>query len=221
MRNRFFRGLALGLALMLLVGTAVPALAAKKVTLFKTTLWVGYAQQTYLENLPAGKPYKITSVKSSKPAVIKATKYNSPNGDWAYVMLDPKKAGTSKITVTYQVDGGKKKTVSANFTVKNNPKALTLLKINGKKINLTKNQYGCQLKKYKGTDTTVEYTLKKGWVVSKRLSYYDTGKGYLEEVTWKSDTCFTLPKGRDGNLTLVLLDKKTKDTLVYDIRFFR
>lgn len=212
MKRNTMKIASLCLIVLLLSSLATAALAAPKPQLLMRTFWAG--EQTWgfqIEDMPEGA--KIVSVKSSNPKVLKA--YSGSSSD-NLLFFDPLKPGKSKVTVTIK-DGSKTSTLSAVYTVKKFPSTIATLKVNGKAIKHAESKNVFFVRNYKPTETTVTFKPKKGWSVTYSYVCID----YEEPVDIKSDKSFNIPKGKNADVVIGMMDTKTKEDIVYFIYFIR
>lgn len=216
MRNRMLRIFALCLLAALLAG-ALPAFAAEKVAVQEQLMWVGSPKQAViLLNWPEGA--KVTSITSAKPATLKVGKKAGygPYGLW----MQPLKAGKCKVTVKYKLNG-KTKSAVQTMTIKKYPSPISWLKVNGKKVNLTKNKFLVENKKYTKKQFTVAFKLNSGWKVEACNGAYWIGdEGH--SMSWKNNKKVSLSaKATSACAALDLRNKKTGDFFNYEIWFIR
>lgn len=180
----------------------------------KPVLYLGYPKIT---RLPFQSIYsfssdiEVTSVKSSKPAVIAVKK----NKDLYKVTLQPKKVGTSVITVKYKCDGKAftaktKCTVSKDYPIKS-------VAVNGKAVNLKKNPSGTFKENYKKNTGKVKITAAKGWKVKSLQYFSDISVQKGKKI--KNGASVKTPKGKWAYVLATL--KKGKATYTYTVNFKR
>ena len=199
-------------AFVLVLALGMSAFAEYEIRLDPDTLWAGceYTYGAHFINMPENA--KIVSIKSSKPSVIQATKTGSGIYD---TNLTPLKVGKSKITVTYKLNGEKKK-ISAYYTVKKYPSPYSYIKVNGKKIDIKNHKYYFDINKYTKTSAKIEIKLKKGWKIRDAYGYDGNGKN---EFTPKNGKSFKIKKGKNAYVFFNV--QKGNDVLQYGIRFYR
>lgn len=142
----------------------------KAIKLAKDTFFVGrpkYNMMPYDTITGGSENIEVVDVVSSKPSVLKPVS----NKNFEKVKLQAKKAGKSKVTLIYKIDG-RSYSVSTTCTVVNYP--LKSVKLNGKAINLSKNYHGYYVKSFKKGNATVKFAPAKGWKVVKTY-YYKSG----------------------------------------------
>lgn len=209
------RIVALILAVMLAL-TMIPAMAAAQASIVKETLYSGTGEYcikidnwTYEE--------EIVFVKSSNPSVIKV-----PNEQSRYVVV--KNAGHAKIKIKYKLNG-KTYTISATFAVKDYPKPIKSLTINGKKITLRKEarvRYRFDLETLDNSSSNrINMKPTSGWTINNIKAYYykvdNTSKHY--SLTVKNNRNFTLRRRCEAVVTYTLKNRRgTKFTYVIEIK---
>ena len=187
--------LSVCLLLALILGACMPGFAADDKPALITgsgILWVGMGRTPVVaSNLPENA--KSFSVTSSKPSVLKVGKQKDfgPYGWW----MEPLKPGRAKITLKYKT-GGKVRSVSGIFQVKNYPDPFEYIKINGKKVDLKKSQSNLFLKGYSKNSITINFKLKSGWKTDRLLGDRIKGDEW-KACTWKKNKALSL-KGYDA-----------------------
>jgi hypothetical protein len=178
-----------------------------KLKLETYTLWAGEKNgYIYIDNLYENVP--VVSMKSSNTGVIKVNAKKKIND----CFLTAKKPGKSKITVVVKING-ENKSLSATFTVKKYPKALSSLKVAGKKVNFKKKPFSYTAKTKKAKIT---FKVAKGWKLS-GASYYDASKD--KYVSIKSGTTVKVPK--KGTEIMFFLTNKKKEVFAYWVNLKR
>ena len=211
MKNKLLKTVSLYLLLAILAGSAIPGVAAAKPSIVKSTLWAGVGKCALIVlNLPSDA--KSFSVTSSKPSVVKAG--CDDKNDAGTLWIKPLKVGQSRITVKY-VTGGKKKSVSATFTVKKYPKPFGWVKVNGKKIDLNKNKLGYDCLEYKKDEITVDYKVSSGWTVKSRTVAKFQGDD-IKDSAWKKNKPISLADC-DAAIVSIELKNKAGDVFIYMI----
>lgn len=196
----------------LTAGSVDVSTQADQVRLDAETLWAGgNSWSVSIAFLPQNA--KIIKVISSKPKVIKASLYDHEYyGKWP--MLQPLKAGKSKITVKYKV-GSKTKKVSATFKVKKYPNPYASILVNGKKIDIKKNKFNYFVDGYKKASAKVKVKPAKGWtILGSTLWVGDKNKDYKDGKSFKT------PKGKYSSVNYVLQNAKG-EVIYYNIVFAR
>lgn len=208
--------LLVALTLVSLAGTALAASA--KPAIAPRTLWAGCEYFSCVDFVNMPENAEIISIKSSKPSVIKA--YREDSGIYDNYLV-PLKAGTSKITVKYKLNG-KTTSISGTYTVKKYPNPLTSVTVNGAKINIKANKYYYDFNKYTKTKTMVTLKLAKGWKVGWTWGYTEDpqNEDTFKEFKPKSGKAFTIKKGYDGAVFFTLVNSKGEE-LQYGIHFNR
>ena len=207
--------LSLCLLLALIIGACMPGFAADDKPALITgsgILWVGSGKCPVVAiNLPANA--KSFSVTSSKPSVLRVGKQKGfgPYGWW----MEPLKVGKSKITLKYKT-GGKSRSVSATFQVKNYPDPFEYIKINGKKVDLKKSQSNLFLEGYSKNSITINFKLKSGWKATGLGGDRIKGDEWME-CTWKKNKALSL-KGYDAaDLVIDLKNTSSGTTCSFEI----
>ena len=207
--------LSLFLLLALIVGACMPGFAEDEKPALITgsgVLWVGSGRSPVVAvNLPENA--KSFSVTSSKPSVLKVGKQKDfgPFGWW----MEPLKPGRAKITLRYRA-GGKVRSVSGTFQVKNYPDPLEYIKINGKKVGLKKSQSNLFLEGYSKNAITINFKLKSGWKTTGLGGDRIKGDEW-KECTWKKNKALNL-KGYDAaDLVIDLKNTSTGATCSFEI----
>lgn len=215
-RKYLFRALALAMLLALVMG-CLPAMAAAKVKIVPQTLWFMADNPDFqdhwvhISNLP--KSAKLLGCVSSNEAVVSIPFSEAIPRDEEYV-LNVKKPGKAKITVTYKV-GAKKRTVSATYTVKKAPKVVSKLVFDGRKVNLNENgqaYYFCDGTPNKYSHK-IGFTPAKGWkIVESNICDYEGNV----IVSVKNNKTFKLPKKLHLSIyQLVYVMKNSKGDIFY------
>jgi len=214
MKLRASKILSLCLLLILAVSTCLPVHAAAKPALITGSgvLWAGSGRcPVVAANLPANA--KSFTVTTSKKSVLKVGKEKGfgPFGWW----MEPIKPGKARITLKYKT-GGKAKSVSAVFEVKNYPDPFKYIKINGKKVSLKKGQPNLFLNGYSKKTITINYKLKSNWKVTGRGGDRIKGDDWAE-CSWKKDKALSLKNYDAADLVIELKNTKTGATCNFEI----
>lgn len=211
MKNRLFRVLSLSLLLAVLAAGMLPGYAAAKPSIITSTQWAGAGRGAVLvNNLPSDAT--SFSITSSKKDVIRVG--CDDKKDAGSLWLEPLKKGKSKITVKYKT-GGKKKSVSTTFEVKAYPKPFDYIKINGKKINLTKNKLAYDCLNFKKTKLTIDFKIgNKDWKVNFLDGAKIKGDDFVD-FKWKKGKAIKLAKDEGAFIDIRLINKKTGDEFLY------
>ena len=234
MKKRFAKVMSLLMAMLVAVGMTGVAFAAEadkanlELHVDQTTIYVGqnWFELWVSDNADYGEdesalPLTYT-VKSSNPKVV------SVSGDEDYCTYAGKAAGKATLTVTYNY-GGLTGTLSKVITVKNNPKALKALKINGKKVKLKKNKWSFNKKiTKKATSVKVKATAAKGWTVKKAWGWAYT-KNYKNEkqikiskkAVKKGSKIKLAKKYKYCEVYVQLYNKSKKQYMTYVINYHR
>ena len=159
------RLLSVAVALSMVLAGSGEVFAASNWTInLNSKVFVGQTKSVSVMNSKTGKDGTITSVQSSKDAVIKVVKNGSGSGAW--YEIEPLKTGKAKITVEFKTDSGKQKTLSKTLTVKKYPKPIKSFTVNGKKIDTGKNKYKYTKSGYTKTKATIQMKVKEGWSIN-------------------------------------------------------
>ena len=153
----------IGVMSLMISGTA---LAAKKIAL-ESTAWLNYTGWLEVDNLP--KNAKLVSAKSSNNKILKVNGVTK-----GAVIVDLKKAGKVKVTVTYKV-GSKKKKFTQTVEVKKYLDPVKKVSVNGRNIKINRRDpdtVSTELLDTKGK-VTIKVTLKSGWSIVKNSSYIE------------------------------------------------
>lgn len=220
MKTRLFKIVSLGLLLALLCGAALPALAAPKTPkLHAQMAWVGKNIAVKIDNLPSSAKYVVEAITSSNPAVAEA----GFSEGTPYAWLVPKKAGKTRVTLTYRLNDQTKK-LSAVYRVKAYPNPFAALKLNGSKVNLKKNPFEITFAPFKKTSVKVAFSLNKNWKVvaltGERMDDDDMGE-VGAAFTWENKKAFKLSSYENAVLTLKLKNRKSGDIFEYTIYIYR
>ena len=208
------------LVLAFILATIIPVTyteaAGNKPKIVTRTLWVGSSivSSIEIENFPDNA--KIISIKSSRPKVVGVDFCGPKPYDNVLHGLKP---GKSKITIKYKV-GKKTKTISAVFTVKAYPKAISSLKINGKKTSL-KSFNGSVYVEQKTLAASVDLKPAKGLKIQDVYAY--KMKAYSDkqvQFKFKNGKKFTVKKGYVADLSYTLINKKG-ETLLVGVSLYR
>lgn len=148
------------ISLLFVIGFSVNSFAENEYNdIIPDYLWVGQVEPIYVMDIS---PYAdIVSLESSNPDVIKI-------GGWKYAFTDhalyAKKPGNSIITLVYDTESGTD-TMTKEVRVKKYPKPIKSLKVNVKKLNVSKPKFEYIKNGFKGTKVNVKVTPKKGWKI--------------------------------------------------------
>ncbi len=197
---------------------------------FDSTLWTGI--ETYFNNTGAFDDlgYKVISVTSSNPKVIKVKREGSKSNINNYWLL-PKKAGKATITVKYKTNTGKEKTDKLIRRVKPCPEVFKSMKVNGKTVDLSEHKVDYDAK-YTGTKPKVKLELNDDWQIIEKygwLSQFDKNGNWLKDKEFKVKARKTLytgkalsfPKKWDSFGLNLVLENDDGDQYVYRIMLNR
>lgn len=171
----------------------------------------------------------VESVKSSNKAVLVAKRgffYDENDVKTPFYYLTAKKAGKATITVKYSDPDGKTGTLEKSIKVKKYPNPIKSLKVNGKKVTVSKNKYMYSKGNFKSTKAIVKVTLNKGWKIADTWAYGYTksGKTVKIKITKKMLTKGTVIKKLlkkyqtiDIGFTMI----KGDDDISYNINLYR
>ena len=229
MKGRIKRTIALALSAMLaftMIAAGTFAVSAAddnwKIGLFgfPGEYWEGYDGDLYLYSDKVDYDEDIISAKSSNVSVAKITK--GIDVDTYLYHIEFKKAGKTKLTVKFRTPEGEKKTVKQTITVKKYPDPFKSLKINGKKVKISKNKFRYYGKISKNKKTvSIKAELNKGWKIRKiEARRYDRNwKESKLKITKKMLTkgsSISFPKKYESLEATVFLYKGKKQ-MQYDI----
>lgn len=209
------RIMSLIMAIMLAL-TMIPAMAAAQASIVKETLYTGMGEY-YIKINNWTYEEEIISVTSSDSSVIEVREKR-------YRGVQVKGVGQAKIKIKYKLNGNTR-TISANFTVKEYPKPIKSVTINGKKVNLRKDtlvRYRYDLPDLdKKSSIKINMKPASGWTVNGIKAYYynveKESKHY--NLTVKNNKTFTIKKRCEAVVTYTLKNKKgTKFTYVIEIK---
>ena len=164
---------------------------------------------------------KVVSVTSSNKSVVKVGKKKGVGPNDMY--MRGVKPGKATVTVKYRIDG-KLGTASQVITVKAYPNPFAWVKVNGKKVNLSKNKYALRNKKYDKETFTISFKLNAGWKLetSPLPGAYWIGDAYVDSFNWKNGKSFTLPAEYDRLCAAIdISNKNTCDFFNYEIWFLK
>ena len=227
-RNVFRRSLSLLLGLLVALGmtsTVFAGEAKRGDILFFVDgdVYQGFGEAyTGAFNEETGDDITLTSVTSSNPNVAKVF----PR-DGAYIIkgIAP---GTVTITGNYTYRG-QTGSLSVPLTVKKVPVMFKSLKVNGKKVNLTKNPFGIFKKTRKATSVKIKAKTAPGWKIKSVSAYAakstKTAKGYKVKVTKKmiksGKKIKFAKKYKNMIVTMEMVNKSTGERESYQIQFYR
>ncbi len=195
-----------------------------------TTLWTGvdtYFNETWVFDEYG---YKVISVTSSNPKVIKVNREGKKSDINSY-WLRPKKAGKATVTVKYKTNTGKTKTEKLTRRVKPCPEVFKSLKVNGKTVDCSENKVE-YIAKYTGTKPKVKLELNDDWQIVEKygwLSQFDKNGNWLKDKEFEVKARKTLYTGKalsfpkkwdDFGLT-ILLENDDGDVFQYQVRLYR
>lgn len=186
-----------------------------------SVMWIGeYSYLVSVYKMDSSKEYTVKKVTSSSSAVkIKKEKWD----DKTYWLATPKKAGTATVKVTYK-KSGKTKKISTKIKVKKYPNHIKSLKVNGKKINISKNKF-TYTKRYKGTSAKIKMALKSGWKIKSVDGVYykkDTNKSFkVKKSQIAKGSKISFPKKYESMDVWIRMVNKKGDVITYDVYLYR
>ena len=189
----------------------------QQASIITDTLWAGEDPrvcQIFVDDDSDG----ILKARSSNKGVLEIVKLADSEGDECFCMK-PLKAGTSRVTVTYKAKN-KTKVASGIVTVKQYPKAIKALAINGKKapVPTTSNpihnsgMYNVSAKKIK-----VRATIAKGWNLD-GMTAFIWREGAMEadkSISLENGESFTLPAKTSATIDITI--SKGNDEFYYTL----
>lgn len=215
MKYRMMRMLALCLLLALLAGALSAAFAEPVIADYVLWMGCGPYRLEFSEDLPDDA--HAFSITSSNKSVVRATCRDRNNV--SSVQLTPLKPGKSKITLKYKSDGESCK-VSKRFQVKRYPNPFSYIKVNGKKINLSKSRAAIQYPNYDKNSIRILFKASAGWVVDS-CTGTQFRKGTWSKLTWRNGKSVDLRGCVMANLAIYLHNAKTGDHFDYLISISR
>lgn len=156
-----------------------------------TSLWAGDNTWVWVYDANSEDYTKatVTGVTSSNPAILAVSAgkaYDEYDREYTEFMLTGKTPGSAAITVNYTTPNGETGTLSATIQVKKYPKQIKSLKVNGKKVKISKHKYNYSKKVKKSKTTlTIKMALKKGWKISSVNAGRWTKSGKFSDVKVK------------------------------------
>ncbi len=195
------------------------------------TLWTGETGWVWVydENSEEWTEALITYMTSSDPAVVKIEKddgYYEDDQEFTAYCMKGKGAGTATVTVEYDTPDGETGIFTKEVTVKKYPYAIKSLKVNGKKVTVSKHKYDVTKKVSKSKATVnIKMALKKGWKISSVGATKWTKGGSMSsaKVTKKMLTkgsAIKFPK-KYAELWITVGLKKGSDYFTYTFDFYR
>jgi hypothetical protein len=209
------RIVSLILAVMLAL-TMIPAMAAAQASIVKETLYSGTGEY-YIKINNWTYEEEIVSVTSTNSSVLKVTGRQS-----RYVLV--KNVGSAKIKIIYKLNGNSH-TISCTFTVKDYPKPIKSLTVNGRKITLTKEARVRYRFDWETLDNSSSNRINMkpaaGWTIYDIKAYYyklgNTSRHY--NLTVRNNRSFTLRRRCEAVVTYILKNRRgTKFSYVIEIK---
>lgn len=169
----------------------------------------------------------VTSVISSNKSVVKVVKetaYNEKGKKQTYFHLNYLKKGKATLTVKYKKPNGKKATIKETLKIKNYPKMIKSLKVNGKTVKVSKNKFSYTVKKFKKTSAKIKMATKNGWKI-KEATVDLYGKSYKYKELKKSvitkGSSISIPKKYDMAIVYIYMENKAGNQITYEVDFIR
>lgn len=164
----------------------------------------------------------IKSVNSSNPAVGAVVR------DYGDYFIKGVSDGRVTVTCTYSYKG-QDGTISFPMDVKKVPVVFKSLKVNGKKVNLTKNPFGVSKKVPKATKVKVKAPASSQWKVKSVSAYaYKSAKDYKAAKVKVSKKAIAKGKKikfdkkyKNMFVTVTMANKTTGETFRYTVQFYR
>lgn len=155
------------------------------------------------------KKAKKVTVKSSKKSVVSARVASKGEGKYKNsIILEPKKKGSSVITVKVTKKNGKKKTYRIKVTSYKYSNPAAAFMIAGESFSFDKDNYVSWMPKV--TKGKISVKAKSGWKVKKIVSW---AKDSLEEKAVKNGASVNLDPSSIGGYTVYFYNAKKKLTL--------
>ena len=174
------------------------------------------------------KEAKLTDVTISDKTVAKLIKDTWKDGGKTQksFRIVGKKAGKATVTIKYTTPKGKKCTLKKKLTVKTYPNEIQSLKINGKKVDVSKNKFEYNEGDLSSTKVKVNLKLKKGWKIqSADANVWNMNTGSSKELSGvktslKKGSAISWPK-KYTEFEIVIHMRKGDEFIDYQIRLSR
>lgn len=193
-------------------------------------LWMNNTRTTEGNAIGVWKEDKKALVTSVTPAsskiveVVKVKGENEKGKKQNYFYIVPKAVGKTKVTVQYKLPSGTKKKSTKTVTVKKYPNHIKSLKVNGKKVTISKHKFRYDKGKIKKTKIPIELKLKKGWKVVDAWGSVWNNNNSLEikkaKSKLKNGTAISWPK-KYTEFELMITMSDGTDYIDYHIRLSR
>lgn len=214
---------------MICFNTGTVSAATKYEVGMSDTVYVGEDNGVYVYNAKTFKDMKVVSVKSSDTTIakpVKRTVYFENNKKSKVYFLNLKKAGEVKLTIKFKKSKNKYATIKKKITVKDYPNHIKKLTVNGKNINLTKDENKFFVaKKCKTTKPKVKIDIAEGWKIQSVDAYaYKTSSGKKIKVTksmLKSGKAFSFPKKYKYMNVGINFVNEAGDMIYYSVDLYR
>lgn len=198
--------LALAMSIFLSMGVMA---AGKPVITTKQFTQYDRFKKLEFKNIPDNAT--LVSAISSNKKVLKLRK----GVDDVYV--SPEKPGKSKVTVTYEINGKKKK-LEQVITVKRYPNPVKKIMVNGKRVKSTGDMCRIETLKNRKGKAKVKITLKPGWVIVKEESRVEMGhNGEIVAIKRFKNGMTVTKKNKNDAFYMELILKNRKQTVNFDI----
>ena len=190
---------------------------------FSDKAYVGELVDVSMFDSDAGDDPVINGVVSSDPSICQFHRESA--NYWTAKGLKP---GTVTLTVNY-THKGKQGTMSAALKILAVPTMFKSLKVNGKKVNVSKHAFGFNKKAKKAKSVKVKAKPAPGWQVKKVYVYgfknAKQAKGYKlkgskAQVTKGKKISFP-KKYKYLLVTMKMVNKTTHETVYYQVQFYR
>lgn len=227
-RNILRRSLSLILTLLVALGMTCTVFASeqeKDGAMLSVTdkAYVGEIVEVFMFDSYDGADPVINGVVSSDPSICQFSKESA--NTWIGKGLKP---GTVTVTVNYTHKGASG-TMSSALTIMPVPKVFKSLKVNGKKVDVSKHAFGINKKAKKAKSVKIKAKPASGWQVKKVYVYgfksAKQAKGYKLKGTKaqvKKGKKISFPKKYKYLLvTMKMVNKTTHETVYYQVQFYR
>ena len=190
-------------------------------------LWKG-ADSQWVNVWKGNQNATVTKVSSGNTKVIAIEKFKGENEKGktqTFYYIAPKSTGKATITVNFTTPGGKKLKAKKTIRVKKYPNEITSLKVNGKKVNISKNKFRYDKGKITASKVKVALKLKKGWKIANVYGNCWNNSGSFKEIKnakslVKKGSEIKFPK-KYSEFELLIEMTNGKDMIDYHIRLSR